>query len=85
MAVERGARDDQRRAVEAVGQQTPSSIASVLHFWQFRPLADALLQENWDRVVSLGTALADRMRLSGDEAAELAGLPNPPGPPTDPA
>ncbi|MFE3206409.1 hypothetical protein [Embleya sp. NPDC059237] len=80
-AVERGARDDQAKAVEVLSQQIPEApySLSALHFWKVRPDADALLQASWDRVVNLGTALADRLCLSGDEAAGLAGIANPPG------
>ncbi|WP_043463876.1 hypothetical protein [Kitasatospora sp. MBT66] len=81
-AVERGARDDQSKAVGVLKGRfpEPAFIGPALLFWQFRPAADALLQANWDRVASLGRGLAHRIHLSGNEAAELTGLANPPGP-----
>jgi hypothetical protein len=39
-------------------------------------LADHLLSEHWDRVLTVAGSLAFRLHLDGDEVAVLAGLPN---------
>jgi hypothetical protein len=39
-------------------------------------LADHFLSEHWTRVLAVACELAARLRLSGDEVADLAGLPN---------
>jgi hypothetical protein len=39
-------------------------------------LADELVNEHWDRITAVGAVLAQRLRLTGDEIADLTGLPN---------
>lgn len=39
-------------------------------------LADQAVAEHWDVITAVGAVLAERLHLTGDEIADLAGLPN---------
>ena len=39
-------------------------------------VADQFVDEHWDRITTVGAVLAERLYLTGDEVADLAGLPN---------
>ncbi len=39
-------------------------------------LADQLVAQHWDAITAVADALAERLHLTGDEIARLAGLPN---------
>ncbi|MEV5205716.1 hypothetical protein [Streptomyces sp. NPDC053720] len=79
-AVERGAVDDAGKAIGVLRQHFPGNPDDVYRqrFWQFRPAAGALLAAHWERVLNVAGLLGSRGHLDGDEAAALAGLPNPP-------
>ena len=79
-AVERGAWDDTDKAIGWLRDLCPPEWRDDwlrMRFWGYRPATQALLGERWERVLKVAGALADRLHLSGDEAAELAGLKNP--------
>lgn len=78
-ALERGARDDTAKAVAALREHHPGfdDMGYRQLYWQYRSDAEALLETHWERVHRVAEALADRRHLTGDEASELAGLPNP--------
>ncbi|MFE2314184.1 hypothetical protein ACFXC8_13475 [Streptomyces sp. NPDC059441] len=81
-AVERGALDDTGKAVDALRDQVPGLEDTGYRqlFWRSRPAAEALVDAHWNRVLAVAAGLAGPGRLSGAEAAALAGLPNPPEP-----
>lgn len=79
-AVERGARDDTAGAVEVLRKYRPGLEDAGYRqlFWQYRPDAKELLDAHWYRVLNVAESLARRGYLGGDEASDLADLPNPP-------
>ncbi|MFJ3612295.1 hypothetical protein [Streptomyces hydrogenans] len=81
-AVERGALDDTAKAVEVLREHHPGldDVGYRQLFWQYRPAARALLDAHWHRVLNVAGSLSDRGYLCGDEASDLADLPNPPEP-----
>lgn len=81
-AVGRGAKDEVAKAIEVLRPRHPDYDDNLLRvvFWnQHRPLVQALLDDSdrWGRVMRIAGPLVERGRLTGDEAAEHAGLPNP--------
>src|SRR5262249_45447952 len=82
-AVERGAQDDVAKAVERLRELRPGLEEHAYRqlYWQYRPDAQRLVDENWDRILAVAGPLAERGRLDGDDAADLAALPNPAEPP----
>lgn len=81
-AVERGALDDRTKAIDVLRTYHPGLEDNGYRqaFWQYRPDAQVLLDDHWRRVLDIAEPLADRGHLSGDEASDRAGLPNPPEP-----
>lgn len=81
-AVECGALDDTGKGVDALREQVPELEDTGYRqlFWRSRPAAEALVDAHWNRVLAVAAGLARLGRLSGAEAAALAGLPNPPEP-----
>lgn len=78
-AVERGARDDTDKAIGVLRDHIPGYEDNGYRqeFWEYRPQAQALLDTHWHRVLAVAELLEANGHLSGDEAADLAGLPNP--------
>ncbi|SEM79093.1 hypothetical protein [Streptacidiphilus jiangxiensis] len=50
-------------------------------YWQHEAVADAALAAAWGKVGVVAAALLERDRITGDEAAALIGLTNPPAAP----
>ncbi|TWF92330.1 hypothetical protein FHX80_12650 [Streptomyces brevispora] len=84
-AVERGAVDDTGKAIGVLRQHSPGIPDDGYRqwFWQYRPAAEALLVAHWECVLNVAGPLGSRGHLNGDEAATLAGLPNPPELPSE--
>ena len=47
-------------------------------YWQHEKVADAALDSVWEKVERVAAALLERGRITGDEAAALIGMVNPP-------
>lgn len=89
-AVEAGALNDQVQAGALLGAlglpmvygAGPAEGLHDIDYCQLGLVAAALLAERWEDVLAVSEGLLDRGRLTGDEAAELAGSLNPaPGSP----
>nr|WP_168504500.1 hypothetical protein [Streptomyces sp. S1D4-11]QIY93180.1 hypothetical protein HEP87_01920 [Streptomyces sp. S1D4-11] len=81
-AVEVGGLDDQAQARNLLafyGQEIEFGTSHPLRdYWCHQGTADLLLTERWGKVCTLAEALLTCHRLTGDQAAELIGLSNPP-------
>jgi hypothetical protein len=72
--VEFGAYSDRRAVLDlnpSLGFEGGPSDFLIVH-----ELADAAVSQHWGRVTAVSSVLAERLLLTGDEAADLAGLPN---------
>lgn len=81
-AVERGALDDTTKAIGVLQTYQPGLEDNAYRqiFWQYRPGTQDILDANWQRVLDIAAPLAGNGHLSGEEASDRAGLPNPPEP-----
>ncbi|MFH9967844.1 hypothetical protein ACH4PR_41920 [Streptomyces mirabilis] len=81
-AVEVGGLDDQvqaRNLLACYGQQIEYGTGHRLRdYWCHQDTADLLLTRSWRKVCTLAAALLECNRLTGDQAAELIDLSNPP-------
>ncbi|MFE2684449.1 hypothetical protein [Streptomyces mirabilis] len=81
-AVEVGGLDDQvqaRNLLACYGQEIEYGTGHRLRdYWRHQGTADLLLTGSWGKVCTLAAALLTCNRLTGDQAAELIGLSNPP-------
>ncbi|MGW3308342.1 hypothetical protein ACWDG9_17350 [Streptomyces sp. NPDC001073] len=83
-AVEVGGLDDQvqaRNLLAFYGQEIKYGTGHPLRdYWRHQDSADRLLTASWGKVGALASTLLTYNRLTGDQAAELIGLSNPPQP-----
>ncbi|MFF5039907.1 MULTISPECIES: hypothetical protein [Streptomyces] len=81
-AVEVSALDDVAKAVNQLRERVPGYDATGYRqlFWRYRPVAEELVDAHWERVLAVAGGLAAPGRLTGEQASDLAGLPNPPEP-----
>jgi hypothetical protein len=81
-AVEIGGLDDQAQArnlLARYGQEIEYGTGHTLRdYWHHQGTADQMLTANWAKVSTLAATLLRLNRLTGDQAAELIDLSNPP-------
>ncbi|MFF8431069.1 hypothetical protein ACF07Y_39230 [Streptomyces sp. NPDC016566] len=84
-AAEMAALDDREKAIPVVKDLVPTDhrLEAIATYWGFSDAAAAELDGCWQQVIAVATSLDSAGRLSGDEAAAIAGLANPPEPPTE--